>query len=59
VAYRNAHGRELSADELELSWAAGVWTRAYDARCQHAAGQPIRSLTENAARERLHRAGIG
>ena len=59
VAYRDAHKRELSADELELSWAAGVWTRAYDARCQHAAGQPVRSLTENAARERLHRAGIG
>jgi hypothetical protein len=59
VAYCDAHGRELSADELELSWAAGVWTRAYDARCQHAVGQPVRSLTENAARERLHRAGIG
>ena len=59
VAYRDAHGRELSADELELSWAAGVWTRAYDARCQHAVGQPVRSLTEHAARERLHRAGIG
>src|SRR5919198_352173 len=59
VAYRDAHGRELSADELELSWAAGVWTRAYDARYQHAVGQPVRSLTENAARERLHRAGIG
>jgi hypothetical protein len=59
VAYRDAHGRELSADELELSWAAGVWTRAYDARCQHAVGQPVRSLTEKAARERLHRAGLG
>ena len=59
VAYRDAHGRELSADELELSWAAGVWTRAYDAGCQHAVGQPVRSLTENEARERLHRAGIG
>ena len=41
VAYRDAHGRELSADELELSWAAGVWTRAYDARYQHAVGQPV------------------
>ena len=59
VAYRDAHGRELSADELELSWAAGVWTRAYDARFQHAAGQPVFSLTEDEARERLHRAGIG
>ena len=59
TAYRDAHGRELSTDELELAWAAGVWTRAYDAKCEHAAGQPIRSLTEDAARERLRRAGMG
>jgi hypothetical protein len=59
LAYRDAHGRELSADELERSWAAGAWTRAYDARYQHAVGQPVRSLTENAAYERLRRAGIG
>jgi hypothetical protein len=59
VAYRDARGRELSADELERSWAAGVWTRAYDARYQHAVGQSVLSLTESAARERLHRAGIG
>lgn len=58
VAYCDAHGRELSADELEQSWAAGVWTRAYDAKYQHAVGQPVRSLTENAAGERLRRAGI-
>jgi hypothetical protein len=59
AAYCQAHGRELSADDLERSWAAGVWTRAYDARYQHAVGQPVLSLTETAARERLHRAGIG
>ena len=59
VAYCDARGRELSADELERSCAAGVWTRAYDAKYQHAVGQPVRSLTENAARERLRRAGIG
>jgi hypothetical protein len=56
-AYGDARGRELSAGELERSWAAGVWTRAYDARHQHAAGQPVRSLTEPEARERLRRAG--
>jgi len=59
AAYCHEHGRELSADELERSWAAGAWTLAYDARYQHAVGQPVRSLTENALRERLHRAGIG
>jgi hypothetical protein len=57
-AYCEARGREFSADELERSWAAGVWTRAYDAKHQHAAGQPVFSLTESAARERLRRAGL-
>jgi hypothetical protein len=57
VAYCYARGRELSADELERAWAAGVWTRAYDAKYQHAVGQPITSLSENEARERLRRIG--
>lgn len=57
VAYCQARGREFSADELERSWAAGVWTRAYDAKNQHAVGQPITSLSEDEARERLRRAG--
>jgi Ser/Thr protein kinase RdoA (MazF antagonist) len=59
VAYCHARGREFSADELERSWAAGVWTRAYDAKYQHAVGQPITLLSENEARERLRRAGTG
>jgi hypothetical protein len=57
-AYGEARGRELSTDELQRSWAAGVWTRAYDARVQHAAGRPVFSLTEAEARERLRRAGM-
>jgi hypothetical protein len=56
--YGSARGQALSADELQRSWAAGVWTRAYDAKTQHAAGQPVASLSENEARERLRRAGI-
>jgi hypothetical protein len=59
VAYCHARGREFSAGELERSWAAGLWTRAYDAKYQHTAGQPITSLSENEARERLRRAGTG
>jgi hypothetical protein len=59
VAYCHARGRELSAGELGRSWAAGVWTRACDAKYQHMVGQPITSLSENDARERLRRAGIG
>jgi hypothetical protein len=58
-AYCDARGRAFSADELERSWAAGVWTRAYDAKYQHAVAQPVVSLSESEARERLHRAGTG
>ncbi len=59
VAYCRARGREFSSGELERSWAAGVWTRAYDAKYQHTVGQSITSLSENEARERLRRAGTG
>jgi hypothetical protein len=59
VAYCDARGLGFSAHELERSWAAGVWTRAYDARCQHAVGQPVTLLSESEARERLRRAGTG
>lgn len=58
-AYCEARGQQFSADELERSWAAGCWTRAYDAKYQHAVGRHVRSLTENQARERLRRAGTG
>lgn len=57
-AYCDARGQPFSADEIQLSWAAGVWTRAYDAKHQHAAGRAVVSLSKNEARERLHRAGI-
>jgi hypothetical protein len=59
IAYCDARGREFGASELAQSWAAGVWTRAYDAKYQHAAGQPIVSLSEDEARERLRRTGTG
>jgi hypothetical protein len=59
VAYCHARGREFSAGELRRSWAAGVWTRAYDAKYQHTVAEPITSLSENEARERLRRAGAG
>ncbi|WP_235783496.1 hypothetical protein [Amycolatopsis orientalis] len=56
-AYVRARGREFSEDELRRAWAAGVWTRACDAKYQHAVGQPVTSLSETEARERLRRAG--
>jgi hypothetical protein len=57
-AYGDARAGTLSADELQRSWAAGVWTRAVDAKYQHVAGHAITSLTEIEARERLRCAGI-
>jgi hypothetical protein len=59
AAYAAARGRPFSPGELQRCWAAGVWTRAFDAKKQYAAGQPIISLTESEARERLHQAGLG
>ncbi|WP_043786093.1 phosphotransferase family protein [Amycolatopsis rifamycinica] len=56
VAYGRARGRDLSAGERQRAWAAGVWTRAFDAKFQHAAGQPVTSLSEDEAAERLRRA---
>jgi hypothetical protein len=58
-AYCDARGQGFSADEVQLSWAAGVWTRAYDTKCQLAAGEAAVSLSKEEARERLRRAGIG
>ncbi len=56
--YVAARGRPWGSGELQRCWAAGLWSRAFDAKKQHAAGQPIISLTEREAGERLHRAGL-
>ena len=58
TAYAAARGRSFSPGELQRCWAAGVWTRAFDAKTQHAAGQPVISLTQDEAHERLRRAGL-
>ena len=58
AAYAAARGRPFSPGELQRCWATGVWTRAFDAKKQHAAGQPVVSLTEGEARERLRQAGM-
>ena len=48
--YCHARGRGFSASELERAWAAGAWTRAYDAKYQHTVGLPVTSLSEDDAR---------
>ena len=57
-AYATARGRPFSPGELQRGWAAGVWTRAFDAKEEQAAGQPVTRLTEDEADERLRRAGM-
>jgi hypothetical protein len=57
VAYCRARGRQFTPDELKRAWAAGVWTRAFDAKYQHTVGQPVTSLSKDEARERLRRTG--
>jgi hypothetical protein len=57
-AYAAARRRPFSPGELQCCWAAGVWTRALDAKKEHAAGQPVFTLTEDEACERLRRAGL-
>jgi hypothetical protein len=58
-AYATARGRPFSPGELQRCWAVGLWTRAFDAKQQQAAGQPIISLTQDEAHERLRQAGMG
>ena len=57
-AYATARGRPFSPGELQRCWAAGVWTRAFDAKQEHAAGQPVTRLTQDEADKRLRRAGM-
>lgn len=57
-AYATARARPFSPGELQRCWAAGVWTRAFDAKEEQAAGQPVTRLTEDEAHERLRRAGM-
>ncbi len=57
-AYATARGRPFSPGELQRCWAAGVWTKAFDAKQEHAAGQPVTRLTQDEAHERLRRAGM-
>jgi Ser/Thr protein kinase RdoA (MazF antagonist) len=56
-AYQAERVEAFTPDEVERSWAAGVWLRTFDAKKQFAVGQPVRSMTENEARSRLRYAG--
>src|SRR6185437_12073261 len=48
-AYATARGRPFSPGELQRCWAAGLWTRAFDARKQDAAQEEVTILTPDEA----------
>ena len=56
---RNRAGRPFSRAQIEECWAAGLWSRSFDAKKQFATEGQSRSLGEDEARERLRRAGAG
>jgi hypothetical protein len=59
AAYQAESGRSLSADELEVAWAASLWVAAHNAAMEHvngAAGQVTHQLVLDAPL-RLHLAG--
>ena len=57
AAYESTADRRFGRDETEVAWAAGCWLRAFDAKKQSAVGEPVMSLTEAEAADRLRRAG--
>ncbi len=54
-AYERAAGRRFSADEIEVSWAAGLWVYAFNTKKASLDGDQW--LTEAEATERLRLAG--
>lgn len=43
--YQLTRGRRFSADELELAWAASLWTTTHNARAEALLGQPPVAIT--------------
>jgi hypothetical protein len=59
-AYEQARTIEWSADELEISWAAGLWVLAYNAKKEAwGGGRGYLAHLEGESTERALRAGIG
>ncbi len=55
-AYRDAIGRRFGPDEVELAWAGGLWTRAFNAKKWYPR-EPA-TLDVDEAVERMRRARI-
>jgi len=60
TAYANARGKPWTASEYEVCWAAGLWTRAFDAKKEAVTqgGGPLGERLRLEAPERLRRSGV-
>jgi hypothetical protein len=54
-AYQQARGRRYSAEQIQETWAAGLWIRAFNAKKFLLDG--VSTLTQGEAEERLRRTG--
>ena len=59
IAYRVASGRHWTEHEVRAAWAAGLWSRAFDAKKESLSGQdPELVLTRVEAEQRARLAGL-
>ena len=59
AAYEHAAGQSLTDHERRAAWAAGLWTRAFDAKKASLVGSdPATALTKAEAEERCRLAGL-
>ncbi len=58
AVYQRACGRRFGQDEAEISWAAGAWTRLFDAKKESVDGAgPLQTRLAEEIEQRLRRAG--
>jgi hypothetical protein len=59
IAYERARGPSWTDNEVRAAWAAGLWTRAFDAKKASLVGaDPAAALTRAEAKERCRLAGL-
>jgi len=59
TAYERATGYSWTDRDIQAAWAAGLWTRAFDAKKASLIGaDPAATLTKTEAKERVRRAGL-
>jgi len=59
TAYEDASGRSWTDHDVRAAWAAGLWTRAFDAKKASLVGaDPAAALTKSEAKERSRLAGL-